>query len=401
MEEEKKKINYRYPEKRATAILKILHEQTDEVHTIKQTEIKAILEELEMNVHRDTLSKVICQLADELNPSRFIVDSDGTNNDDDFIIKFDGYKNENASDSYVNIKKKSRKIRDEIKRGKSDKIQPQNSPSMTNIYMQHPFSYKELDQLMDAINFSDKLTLEEKRNLMEKVSKTSSQYYETPFYNKDTKKLRYNYNTTNKRFGEDINLIENLKIIQKAINARKKIRFIYNYYDKNNNLNANTIYEVSPYYVVVDNDLYYLISGVTNQKNSMHSRIDLMTNIEMLDEKIDSIQDNFPNIPTREKWNPMKYVGEHIYMGYNKPVEIQIKQKKECGYNRYHDWFGDCYKVSDRNCEEGYEIITVKNSPYMMAFWALQYGEQVEILNEDVREHVRDILDVLNKKYNK
>ena len=35
----------------------------------------------------------------------------------------------------------------------------------------------------------------------------------------------------------------------------------------------------------------------------------------------------------------------------------------------------------------------------MMAFWALQYGEQVEILNEDVRERVRDILKNLNEKY--
>lgn len=393
--EEKKKKGHRYPEKRSIAILKILHEKTDEMHTLKQSEIN---ENLKEKIHRDTLSKVIWQLADELNPDKYEVDSEGRNNDDDFIIKYAGYDKQRVSDSYVNIRKRNIRDRDKNKQGQKDVEQPTASPTMTNIHLQHPFSYKELDQLMDAINFSDKLTVEEKRNLMEKVSKTSSQYYETPFYNKDTKKLQYNYNTTNKRFGEDTNLIENLKIIQKAINDLKKIRFTYNHYNKNNVLEANSTLEVSPYYVVVDNDLYYLISGVTNQKNSMHSRIDLMTNIEILDEKIDSIQD-FPDIPTREKWEPTKYLGEHVYMGYNKPVEIRIKQKKECGYNRYHDWFGNHYRVSAENCEDGYEIITVKNSPYMMAFWALQYGEQVEILHEDVRKRVREILKNLNEKY--
>lgn len=393
--EEKKKKGHRYPEKRSIAILKILHEKTDEMHTLKQSEIN---ENLKEKIHRDTLSKVIWQLADELNPDKYEVYSEGRNNDDDFIIKYDGYDKQRVSDSYVNIRKRNIRDRDKIKQGQKDVEKPTASPTMTNIHMQHPFSYKELDQLMDAINFSDKLTLEEKRNLMEKVSKTSSQYYETPFYNKDTKELQYNYNTTNKRFGEDTNLIENLKNIQKAINDLKKIRFTYNHYNENNVLEANSTLEVSPYYVVVDNDLYYLISGVKNQKNPMHSRIDLMTNIEILDEKIDSIR-NFPDIPTREKWEPTKYLGEHVYMGYNKPVEIKIKQKKECGYNRYHDWFGNHYRVSAENCEDGYEIITVKNSPYMMAFWALQYGEQVEILHEDVRKRVRDILKNLNEKY--
>lgn len=393
--EEKKKKGHRYPEKRSIAILKILHEKTDEMHTLKQSEIN---ENLKEKIHRDTLSKVIWQLADELNPDKYEVYSEGRNNDDDFIIKYAGYDKQRVSDSYVNIRKRNIRDRDKIKQGQEVVEQPTASPTMTNIHLQHPFSYKELDQLMDAINFSDKLTLEEKRNLMEKVSKTSSRYYETPFYNKDTKELQYNYNTTNKRFGEDTNLIENLKNIQKAINDLKKIRFTYNHYNENNVLEANSTLEVSPYYVVVDNDLYYLISGVKNQKNPMHSRIDLMTNIEILDEKIDSIR-NFPDIPTREKWEPTKYLGEHIYMGYNKPVEIKIKQKKECGYNRYHDWFGDHYTVSDENCEDGYEIIIVKNSPYMMAFWALQYGEQVEILNEDVRERVREILKNLNEKY--
>ena len=119
--EEKKKKGHRYPEKRSIAILKILHEKTDEMHTLKQSEIN---ENLKEKIHRDTLSKVIWQLADELNPDKYEVDSEGRNNDDDFIIKYAGYDKQRVSDSYVNIRKRNIRDRDKNKQGQKDVEQP-------------------------------------------------------------------------------------------------------------------------------------------------------------------------------------------------------------------------------------------------------------------------------------
>ena len=49
--------------------------------------------------------------------------------------------------------------------------------------------------------------------------------------------------------------------------------------------------------------------------------------------------------------------------------------------------------------EEGYDIVEVNTSPSMIVHWALQYGEYVEIMNEDIRVKIREELDKLTKRY--
>ena len=87
------------------------------------------------------------------------------------------------------------------------------------------------------------------------------------------------------------------------------------------------------------------------------------------------------------------------------PREIQIKLRSD-DYTILHDWFGDHYEKTggfletDENGREvQYDTVKVKTSPSMIVHWAMQYAGAVEILDEKIRERIRDEIAKLKKKY--
>jgi hydrogenase maturation factor len=92
-------------------------------------------------------------------------------------------------------------------------------------------------------------------------------------------------------------------------------------------------------------------------------------------------------------------------MAYDEPRDIKIKIE-ETDYTMIHSWFGDHYHKVDSITEtdgEGnkvnYDIVVVKTSPFMMVHWAMQYGTAVEIIDEDIREKIREELKEMWEKY--
>jgi hypothetical protein len=86
-------------------------------------------------------------------------------------------------------------------------------------------------------------------------------------------------------------------------------------------------------------------------------------------------------------------------MAYDEPREIKIKIKNT-DYTILHDWFGNHYeKISSIPGEPEYDIVRVKTSPTMIVPWALQYAGKVEILDEEIREKIRESIEKLGEKY--
>ena len=58
-----------------------------------------------------------------------------------------------------------------------------------------------------------------------------------------------------------------------------------------------------------------------------------------------------------------------------------------------------------REDEEGneinYDIVVVKTSPFMIVGWAMQYGTTVEIMDEEIREKIREMLEKMRCCYEK
>lgn len=150
----------------AVQVLQILKEISDEEHPVRQKDILAEME----NANPATISKTIDRLILQINPILYTGD-----NDDQYRIKYSGYDNEDEN----------------IVLEKAEKSYSGKSPSVTGLRYIHDFDMNELDMLMDAVNFSGRLSPEEKEQLMRKLRATASKHYTSPFYDKNNDKVKF------------------------------------------------------------------------------------------------------------------------------------------------------------------------------------------------------------------
>ena len=104
-------------------------------------------------------------------------------------------------------------------------------------------------------------------------------------------------------------------------------------------------------------------------------------------------------------WDPEKYMSEHLNMAYDEPQDIRIKIR-DTDYTIIHDWFGDHYekvdevtRADDDGNEIHYDIVKVRTSPSMIVHWAMQYGNRVEIMDEEIRKSICNGIKELEKMY--
>ncbi|MGN0438263.1 MAG: WYL domain-containing protein [Lachnospiraceae bacterium] len=380
-------------EQRVVQVLDILKEISDENHPVKQAEIMEAMKETKKPKTNNpaTLAKTIKEILLGINPSRY-----KKSNEPEYRIRYEGYQ-----DNILVTNEKSKK-----------------TPSITNLSYVHDFSYKELDQLMDAVNSSGRLSLQDKENLMMKLQKTASKYYKSPFYNKETGRVRfYESGIYSRLHGRNVDLqaeyvkeemVRSIHVIQEAIQKGIQISFDFCSYNHQNELVPNPVksqdgrYRLSPYYIVVYHEMYYLIGGMKGNENAMHYRIDLMQDVALLLDRegleipVEPLR-NFKNLPTKDKWNPEQYMREHLYMFYDVPKKIRLKIRKD-SYTMLHDWFGTHYKVYACE-EEGWDYVDVTCSPDAMVHFAMQYAGRLEVMDEEVKKEIRREMKHL-EKYN-
>ena len=397
-------------EQRAILILDILKKYTDENHFLSQADLLKIMFD-ENNVYasdpkvasassRNTLHKTIVRMLEQMNPVMY------DDNDDEYRIKYEGY--------------------DQLEEPKSIK----------KLRYVHDFNDTELDQLMHAVNFDRSMSIEDKQNLMKKLQATASKYYKSPFYSTESGTVKFdNYGIYTRvdakqiqgeRNGENAikrnakgaypegytELTQSIKIIQSAINSRKKIQFMLNGYNKNHELveypirTSNGKHTVSPYYIVVYQEFYYLIGAFDNPKKPNFYRIDLMTDVEFALDETDNTVDalpvtKVPGLPSPEKWNPELFMREHLYMFFDEPRNVTLKIKND-NYSFLHDWFGDTYTTSRKpSGEAGYDLVNVRCTTNSIVHFALQWSDRVQVMDEDIRELIRKKIEVLEEKYRK
>ena len=378
-------------EGRAIQVLQILKEISDEEHPVRQADILAKME----NANPATVSKTIDRLILQLDPIDYTGD-----NDDEYRIKYSGYDNEDEN----------------IVLEKAEKTYFGKSPSVTDLRYIHDFDMNELDMLMDAVNFSGRLSLEEKERLMRKLRATASKHYESPFYDKYNDKVKFYdfgiYTRLDARTAmaksnghypaAQTELIKNIKTIQQAINDRRQIAFDFNEYTKDHSLkkrNDGWRYILSPYYIVVYHELYYLICSKPGTGKISHYRIDLMSNVGFAKDENEKYITCEPTsaikgLPARMEWDPEKYMREHLYMFYDEPRSITLKIPSG-NYTAVHDHFGDHYRLLKCD-EQGYDKIEVKCSANAMAVLVMQYAGTFRVIDEEVKKLVREKMKALD-----
>lgn len=274
-------------------------------------------------------------------------------------------------------------------------------PPVTNLRYVHDFSFDELDTIINALYFSKTVTEEERDRLIYKLAKLSSKRYQKKWFseNNDRPVIKNIFQgIVNNNDASRTELKKNIALIQSAIDEKVKIQFIMNVYNaerelvpaKTDNKGKAILRKVTPYHILVYNDKYYMLANCEPFSNLYVWRIDLMSNVKLLEEE---------GRPKREvegmsdTWNGQEYMEKHLHMFYGELCKITLKVPDN-HYTMMVDWFGNNFvkrqtigekNKKDENEEKDenevkYDVVTVTCSKAAMINWAMQYSDVVEVL---------------------
>lgn len=249
------------------------------------------------------------------------------------------------------------------------------------------FEDAELRLLIDSVLFSKSIPDGTAKRLIEKISSLGSNFFQpkvshvkpTPTINR----------TDNKA------VLINVHFINEAIDAKKKIRFRYNKYGTDFKMHdQGKDYIMNPYQMVASNGQYYLLGNVDMFDDVAYYRIDKMSKVEILEEKV---KPKSEVIGIEEHMDLPKHMAEHIYMFCGESVRAEIRTKTWM-MDTLVDWFGKDFKILE--CKEDELMISVKCNKNALFYWALQYGTVVEVLSpKDLRDELAKETASLADKY--
>ena len=257
-----------------------------------------------------------------------------------------------------------------------------------NRLISREFDDAELRILIDSVLFSKSISTRQAKGLIDKIRKISSRYFNAKVSH--VSNLPELHRTINKQ------AMYSLDIINDAISEKRKISFIYNDISTDFKLHPRREmkYVVNPYQIVANNGRFYLICNYDRYNNIAHYRIDQMTDVRMLPDKIKPMKE-VPEVA--HGLNLPKHMAEHVYMFSGEAVDVvMLADKGEM--TDYVDWFGTDFRILEENDKT--IKIRVRMNPKAMKFWALQYGEYVEVLQpEELRNEIKECVMVMTKKY--
>jgi predicted DNA-binding transcriptional regulator YafY len=251
------------------------------------------------------------------------------------------------------------------------------------------FDDSELRLLIDSVLFSRNIPTSQAKDLIEKLQKLSSQYFSLKV--KHVANLNALEHTDNKQF------FYNIELLDEAIENGNQVMFIYNKYGENKKLcprkSQKTLF--NPYQMVASNGRYYVIGNVDKYDGASYYRLDKISDIKIVRnskvkpmKKVEGLEKGL-NLP--------KHMAEHIYMFSGKSEKVFFKVDKS-RLDDIVDWFGTDFKIR-KKLEDEY-IISVDVNTNAMYYWALQYGDYVEILKpESLRNKMLESISAMQNKY--
>ncbi|MBR4342014.1 MAG: WYL domain-containing protein [Lachnospiraceae bacterium] len=257
-----------------------------------------------------------------------------------------------------------------------------------NRLLSREFDDAELRILIDSVLFSKSISTRQAKGLIDKIRKISSRYFNAKVSH--VSNLPELHRTINKQ------AMYSLDTINDAISEKKKISFIYNDVGTDFKLHPRREreYVVNPYQIVANNGRFYLIGNYDKYDNIAHFRIDQMTDVRILSEKMKPMK-QVPEVA--HGLNLPKHMAEHIYMFSGEAVDVVMLAERHL-MTELVDWFGTDFRILEET--EDMLKIRLRVNPGAMKYWALQYGPYVEILQpEKLREEIKDCIDKMHSKY--
>jgi predicted DNA-binding transcriptional regulator YafY len=257
--------------------------------------------------------------------------------------------------------------------------------------VEREFEDAELRMLIDSVLFSKQLTQKQAKDLIGKLQKQGNRYFSA--------KVSHISNLPDLQYADNKQMMYVLDAVNDAISKKRKIKFVYNRYGTDFKLHPKreAPYIVNPYQIVANNSHFYLIGNYDKYDDVSHYRLDKMTCVSILDEKVKPQKEvkDFAN-----GFHLPRHMAEHIYMFSGMSVQVKLRTD-ESMMNELVDWLGKDFRIKKLD-EEGTIEVALHCNEDAMFYWALQYGPYVEILEpKSLRERLKSATQEMYKKYAK
>lgn len=252
------------------------------------------------------------------------------------------------------------------------------------------FENAELRMLIDSVLFSKTIGTRQAKELIEKLKSMGNRYFQA--------KVSHVSNLPELQHTDNKQVIYALDALNDAIDAGKKVSFVYNHYGTDFKLHPRREepYIVNPYQLVANNGRYYLIGNYDKYDNISHYRVDRMTQVRVLKERRKPIKD-VPELDGR--LNLPKHMAEHAYMFSGESSDITILAEKHL-MSELVDWFGKKFRIIEET--DDMIRVRVKCNENAMRYLALQYGPYMEVISPgSLRDRIADDVAKMAVKYGK
>jgi len=142
------------------------------------------------------------------------------------------------------------------------------------------FELAELKMLVDVVQSAKFITERKSNKLIRKLERLASNY--------DARKLQRFVTVTGRVKTMNESIFYNIDKLHEAISEKRKIKFRYFNWtpEKKAQLRHDgAFYKVSPYYLIWDDENYYLVAYDSAAAKIKHYRVDKMMNIQMINER--------------------------------------------------------------------------------------------------------------------
>lgn len=336
-------------------ILDILKKYTDENHRLSQKEIQDILErEYDMKVDRKAVKRNLMNL-----------------------IEF-GY--------YINYSESVRIFKD--KDGKE-----QENVILTDFHLKREFTDSELRLLIDSVLFSNYIPYKQDMELVKKLSGLSNIYFKS--------RVKHICRMPKDK-AENKQLFYNVELLDEAIDKERKVRFHYLEYRSDKKLHKRCDkdgkvrdYIINPYQLVAKEGKYYLICNNDKYDSVGNYRVDRITDMEILDERVKPF-----NTLTGSDGRPLdlqEYMEKHIYMFAGENIRAEFRADKSM-ISDIIDVFGKDVRFSGETDTQ--ITVTAYINKMAMEQFAKAYTPWVEVIKPvELRQKMIENLSAGLEKY--
>ena len=251
------------------------------------------------------------------------------------------------------------------------------------------FESSEVSFLIDAVFSSRSIDSKNSQTLANKLSKFLS----------ENQRKKYNYICKSDEIirTDNVQLFYTIDILNEAIEKGKKVQFNYNryYFDKQTREEKNKKhYKINPYFLINNQGKYYLVCNYDYYNEIANYKVELISNIEILDEDVKPIT----SLKGCEKGVDMaKYANENIYMFHNKTINATLKIENEYSAEYIMEWFGKKARFYQKG---GITYADVTANEQALIYWCLQYGDTIELTSPlETREEITNKIKILSERY--